>query len=407
MIADALSGRRIGIAVCGGIAAYKVVGLVSTLVQEGAVVDVLFTRHASRFVSPLTFQALTHRSVYTSPWEFDVSGTIAHVALARALDVLVVAPATAHTLARLAHGFADDVVTLVALATKAPVILAPAMDAEMYHHPAVRRNVALLQERGCSVVAPVTGRLASGLVGTGRLADIAEILTEIKSCLIRTRDLAGLRITVTAGGTQEPIDPVRFIGNRSSGKMGYAIADVAQRRGAEVTLISGPVSLVPPAGVQLIAIRTALELRSALHALLPKTDVIVQAAAVADYRVQTPEHQKIRRTGSDLTLHLIENPDIIAEIGAMPEHPLLIGFAAETEQNLELARRKLRRKGLDLIVFNDVTREGSGFGTDTNEVTLVPAEGEPVALPLLPKRDVAEQVLDWVSRTLRTRRQQI
>ncbi|MCL4541378.1 MAG: bifunctional phosphopantothenoylcysteine decarboxylase/phosphopantothenate--cysteine ligase CoaBC [Chloroflexi bacterium] len=407
MTDNALSGRRIGIAVCGGIAAYKIAGLVSTLAQEGAEVDVLFTRDAARFVSPLTFQALTHRPVHTDPWELGTSGSITHVALARTLEVLVVAPVTAHTLARLAHGFADDMVTLVALATAAPVILAPAMDAEMYQHPAVRHNVALLQERGCRVIGPATGRLASGLVGIGRLADIPEILAEIEHCLAATRDLAGVRITVTAGGTQEPIDPVRFIGNRSSGKMGYAIAEVAQRRGAEVTLISGPVALIPPAGVHLKRIRTALELRSALHAMLSKTDVVVQAAAVADYRMQTPEQQKIKRTGATLTLQLVENPDIIAEIGAMPEHPLLIGFAAETGQNLEVARSKLRRKGLDLIVFNDITREGSGFGTDTNEVTLLPAEGEPLALPLLSKHEVAEQLLAWVSQMLHTRRQSI
>ncbi|MCL4545776.1 MAG: bifunctional phosphopantothenoylcysteine decarboxylase/phosphopantothenate--cysteine ligase CoaBC [Chloroflexi bacterium] len=389
-------GCRIAVAVCGGIAAYKVASLVSQLVRLDAQVDVLMTEEAKRFVSALTFGALTHRAVHEDPWQLDNQGEIAHIALARSIDLLVVAPTTAHTLARLAHGLADDVVTLVALATPAPVLLAPAMDAGMYGHPVVTENITTLQQRGYHVVGPRSGRLASGLTGLGRLAEPDEIVAVVEALLHLRRDLAGVRIAVTAGGTQEPIDPVRFIGNRSSGKMGYAIAQAAAERGADVTLVSAPTSLPVPPQVTRVAIQTALELREALHGLLGQVDAIIQAAAVADYRVADPETTKIKRSGETLVLELVENPDIIAEVGALPQHPLLVGFAAETGAHLDEARAKLRRKGLDLIVFNDVSKQGSGFESDTNEVTLVPARGEPEVLPLLPKLDVAHRLLDRV-----------
>ena len=390
------SGRRIAVGVCGGIAAYKLLTVVSRLVQEGAAVDVLMTEAASRFVSPLSFQALTHRPVHTDPWTMDADGQIAHIALAQTADALLIAPATAHTLARLAHGLADDAVTLMALATRAPVLLAPAMDGGMYEHPAMQTNLHLLQERGCAVVGPEHGRLASGLVATGRLAEPESILAALAALLQRRHDMHGLRLVVTAGGTREPIDPVRFIGNRSSGKMGYAIADAAAARGALVTLISAPTALPAPRGVELVPIETVAELRQALHARLEQTDVIVQAAAVSDYRVASPAQQKIKRSGDDLTIRLVENPDVIAEIGGLPTHPLLVGFAAETDHLLENAQRKLERKNLDLNVLNDVGAPDSGFGTDTNRVTLLSRERDPEAWPLMSKRQVADRLLDRI-----------
>ncbi len=392
----ALAQRRVAVGVCGGIAAYKVLTVASRLVQSGATVDVLMTEAAPRFVAPLSFQALTHRPVHTDPWAMTEQGEIGHIAIAEAIDLLLVAPATAHTLAGLAHGLAGDAVTLTALATRAPVLLAPAMDGGMFEHPATQANLRLLRQRGCSVVGPEPGRLASGLTGLGRLAEPEAILEAMARILTRRSDLAGLRVVVTAGGTQEPLDPVRFLTNRSSGKMGYAIAEAAAERGATVILVSAPTALTTPPGVTRVDIQTVRQLRDALHAHLAEADVIIQAAAVSDYRVEHPAADKIKREGSDLTVRLVENPDVIAEIGALPEHPILVGFAAETSNLMENAQRKLERKNLDLNVLNDVSAPGSGFGAETNQVTILSRTAEPLALPLLPKREVADRLLDRV-----------
>jgi phosphopantothenoylcysteine decarboxylase / phosphopantothenate---cysteine ligase len=395
-VSDGFSGRRLAVGVCGGIAAYKVLTVVSQLVQAGALVDVLMTPAAPRFVAPLSFQALTHRPVLTDPWAMDAAGQIAHIAVAEAADLFLVAPATAHTLAKLAQGLADDAVTLTALAARAPLLLAPAMDGGMFEHPATQANLATLLARGCTIVGPEAGRLASGLSGRGRLAEPAAILQALAGLLTRRADLSGLRIVVTAGGTREPIDPVRYIGNRSSGKMGYAIAEAAAARGATVTLVSAPTALPVPPRVVHVPVETVQQLRAALHHRLAETDVLIQAAAVSDYRVATVAEEKIKRRGDELALRLVENPDVIAEIGALPEHPFLVGFAAETGNHLEHAREKLLRKNLDLNVLNDVTAAGSGFGTDTNQVTILSRTGEPEVLPLQSKRAVADALLDRV-----------
>jgi phosphopantothenoylcysteine decarboxylase/phosphopantothenate--cysteine ligase len=395
-VSAVFQGRQIAVGVCGGIAAYKVLALVSRLVQAGAQVDVLMTPAATRFVTPLSFQALTHRPVLTDPWEVNPDGQIAHIAVAEAAALLVVAPATANTLAKLAHGLADDAVTLTALAARGRLLLAPAMDGGMFEHPATQANVTVLRERGCVVVGPASGRLASGLAGLGRLAEQEAILHAMGDLLAPPADLAGLRLVVTAGGTREPIDPVRFIGNRSSGKMGYAVAERAAARGAAVTLITAPSALPVPAGVEVVRVETVNELRQALHSRLDRTDVIIQAAAVSDYRVAAVAQEKIKRHGDELVLRLVENPDLVAEIGALPTHPILVGFAAETGNRLDSAREKMVRKNLDLNVLNDVTAAGSGFGTDTNQVTILSRIGEPEVLPLLSKRAVADVLLDRV-----------
>ncbi len=401
---DAFRGRRLAVGVCGGIAAYKVLTVVSRLVQAGAQVDVLFTPAAQRFVAPLSFQALTHRPVLIDPWAMDAQGQIAHIAMAEAAELLLIAPATANTLARLAHGLADDAVTLTALASRAPVLLAPAMDGGMFEHPATQANLETLRARGCTIIGPEQGRLASGLSGRGRLAEPEALLLALADLLGRRDDLAGLRIMVTAGGTREPIDPVRYIGNRSSGKMGYALAEAAAARGATVTLVSGPSALPTPTHVTYVPIETVEQLRTALHSRLSQTDVLIQAAAVSDYRVATVAGAKIKRDGGELVLRLVETPDIIGEIGALPQHPLLVGFAAETGDHIDNARGKLQRKNLDINVLNDVTAPGSGFGADTNQVTILSRTGAPEVLPLLSKRAVADALLDRV-RTLIANRQ--
>ncbi|MAG35987.1 MAG: bifunctional phosphopantothenoylcysteine decarboxylase/phosphopantothenate--cysteine ligase CoaBC [Dehalococcoidia bacterium] len=387
-----LSGRRVVLAVTGSIAAFKAVELTSELVQLGAEVDVVLTQAASRFVGPLTFHSLTQRRVYTDLFDVLPDESSAHVRLGEQAELLAVVPATANTLARLAHGLADDLLGCVALAMTAPVLAAPAMESHMWAHPATQANVAILQERGVTFVGPVSGRLASGQVGLGRLAPPEEILGQMLAHLGRDGPLAGRRIVVTAGGTQEPVDPVRFIGNRSSGKMGYAVATVARDRGAEVTLISGPASIPPPAGVELVHVQTTQEMQSAVVAAVVAADAIIMAAAVADYKPEAAD-RKLKKTGAGLTIHLTENPDIIAGV---PRTLVKVAFAAESEDLLRHAAEKLDRKGADLIVANDITEPGSGFGTDTNRVTLLAPKAAPESLPQLTKEAVAAHILDRV-----------
>ncbi len=393
-----LRGKRITLGVTGSIAAYKAVILASTLHQAGATVDVAMTPEAQRFVTPLSFQAITHRPVMADLWAPGMETDIAHVTLGRESDLIVVAPATANALARLAHGIADDPVTVTALAARGPVVVAPAMDAGMYTHPATAANVELLRQRGVVVVEPERGHLASGLVGLGRLAAPETIVDVVRATLGRRGDLAGRRVVVTAGGTQEPIDPVRFITNRSSGKMGYAIAEAARDRGARVTLVTTPTALRHPAALEVVPVGSAHELLAALAAVYADADALIMAAAVADFRVAQPAEQKIKRGDDPLTLSLVPNPDLLRETARLPvaRHPVRVGFAAETQDLLAHAAAKLERKALDLIVANDVAAEGSGFATDTNQVTLLWRDGRRVALPLLPKTEVAERVLDAV-----------
>src|SRR5579859_3813123 len=410
-----LLNRRILVGICGGIACYKAVELVSRLQQAGVLVDVIMSEHAEEFVRPLTFSTMSHRPVYSDLWEPSGRAAETHIALAEEADILVIVPATANTIAKLAHGTADNMLTAVALATKAPLLLAPAMHQNMYTHPATQANLALLRERGAFIVEPELGRLASGEVGVGRLPDTSVLLGAINVVLGRTGDLAGRLVVVTAGGTQEPIDPVRFVGNHSSGKMGYALATEARDRGAQVVLISGPVALEAPYGVELRKVGTALQMRDAVLQAILTADVLVMSAAVADFRPMAPASQKIKKgsgekRGADdqgeFPLYLMPNPDILGELANMPSghngnevsqrRLVRVGFAAETNDLVVNAQSKLVKKHLDLLIANDVSRQDSGFGTETNKVLIFHAHGEMEDLPVMPKTEVAATIWDRV-----------
>lgn len=406
-----LRDKRIVLGVCGGIAAYKAADLTSKLYQAGALVDVVLTHHAEQFVAPLTFATLSQRPVYTHLWEPTGAAAARHIELGARADLLMIAPATANTLARLAHGLADDLLTTLALASPAPLLLVPAMEPHMYEHPATQANLRLLAERGATVVPPEVGHLASGMVGIGRFPETSVILAHVRMLLGRHGDLAGRHVVVTAGGTREPLDPVRYLGNRSSGLMGFALAEEARDRGAHVTLIAGATSAPAPVGVTIVSAATANAMRDAVRAGVAKADVLVMAAAVADYRAEHPATLKIKK-GSDaeqpdgsLVVRLVRNPDILAELADQPDARSLIrvGFAAETHDLRQNAAHKLSSKHLDLLVANDVSREGSGFGSPTNEVTLFHADGRIEALDLLPKPDVAHEIWDRVVALLRVR----
>lgn len=389
---------KIALGVTGGVAAYKAAEIVRRLQQENLDVQVIMTRAAREFITPLTFAALTGNKVITEMFAADaapanVESAIEHIAVAQRIDLLVVAPATADILAQFARGIAGDFLTTLYLATKAPVVVAPAMNVNMWEHPATQENLAILRARGVHVVDPDEGYLACGMTGSGRLASTDAIARKVCDVLGLRKDLAGQTILVTAGPTREDLDPVRFLTNRSSGKMGYALAQAATRRGAHVVLVSGPTDLHPPEGADWIPVRTAEEMRRAVLEHSSDASVIVMAAAVADYRAATPANAKIRRAGERLVLELEPTPDILAEISRDNGHHILIGFAAETDHLVENARAKLSRKGADLIVANDVTQEGAGFDTDTNIVTLVFRDRE-IALPKLSKLDVANRILD-------------
>ena len=398
---DPLEQKRILLGVTGSIACYKAVDLASRLTQAGAHVGVILTRGAAEFVNPLTFRGITHRSVVMDLFDPESEEAMEHVAQATGADLLVVAPATAHIIARLALGMADDALTATALATRAPLVLAPAMDADMYAHPAVQENVRRLRERGAHVAGPTRGRLASGQVGEGRLLEPEELMGHIRWVLGRTGDLARRHIVVSAGGTQEPIDPVRVVTNRSSGKMGYAVAEAARDRGALVTLVAAPTSLPDPVGVAVQRTATYQEMRDAVLLECGGADALVMAAAVADFSPNTPADQKVKKEGAETwRVEMERNPDFF---GAVEPEVVRVGFAAETENLLANAKAKLAAKGLHLIVANDVTAEGSGFGADTNQVTLLNAEGGQEELPLLSKYEVAHRILDRVVELLAKR----
>ena len=396
---DPLAQRSIALGVTGSIACYKAVDLASKLTQAGALVDVIMTREACQFLTPLTFRSITHRPVVTDVFDPQSELSIDHVAIAERADALIVAPATAHTIAKLALGLADDALTATALATQAPLIIAPAMDAHMFDNAATQQNVSTLKSRGCVIAGPAEGRLASGLVGKGRLLETPQLLGCLRQTLGRNGDLAGRKVVVSAGGTQEPIDPVRVIANHSSGKMGFAIAEAARDRGAAVTLVTAPTALDSPFGVNVVKIATALEMRSALRNKCAHADALIMAAAVADWRPAAAADQKVKKGGSDTwDIELVKNPDIIA--GISTERLIKVGFAAESEDLLANAQSKLLSKGLHLIAANDITAEHSGFGTDTNKVILLDREGGEESLPLMSKYDVGHAILDRVARYL-------
>lgn len=401
-----LRGKNIVLGITGGIAAYKVVELASRLVKAGAIVHVIMTEAATRFVTPLTFQAITHRSVLTDMFLLTETMPLPHIALASQADVLVIAPATANTIAKLAHGLADNLLTAVALATSAPIVIAPAMDEGMYENPATQKNLEILRSRGIEIVGPAWGRLASGKEGWGRMVEVEELMGTIRMVLGRGGPLKGFQILVTAGGTREHMDPVRFLGNPSSGKMGYALAEAARDRGAHVTLISAPTFLPEPLGIRLVKVVSAKEMEEAVLREAPQFDCIIMAAAVADYRPEFyVEHKLKKEAAEELILRLVRNPDILSEVAAVKEKHgkprIVVGFAAETESLLENARKKLEEKKLDLIVANDVSSPDSGFGVDTNRVVILDREGRVERLPLMPKIEVAEEILDRVEKLLR------
>jgi phosphopantothenoylcysteine decarboxylase/phosphopantothenate--cysteine ligase len=397
---------RVTVGVSGGIAAYKAAELVRSLQRQALEVHVVMTEAASKFVRPLTFAALTGHKVITSLWDDTGSGDtgydatdgqsgIEHIAEAQWADALVVAPATANILAKFAHGIADDFLSTLYLATQAPVLVAPAMNVNMWDHPATQANLEILRQRGVRVIEPGTGALACGTVGTGRMAEPETIAKAVLNALGRRHDLAGEVLMVTAGGTREALDPVRFLGNRSSGKMGYALAEAAQSRGAKVILVSGPSALHPPANCELIKVTTAEEMRLAVLERMAESTLIVKAAAVADYRPVLVSEQKLKRSGP-LTLELAPTEDILAEV-VRRRRPgqLIVGFAAETENRMENGRAKLLRKGADAIVVNDVSGEGVGFDVDNNAATFLTLTTS-IEMPVMPKRELADRILDEI-----------
>ena len=388
-----LGNKTIVLGITGSVAAYKAAEIASQLVQAGARVNVIMTEEAIQFVSPVTFRALTGRPVVTEMFDLASEFSIEHVSLAAAADIVVIAPATANIIAKLAAGIADDMLCCTVLATKAPVVIAPAMETNMYTNPVTRDNLSKLRARKFVIIGPSAGWLASGKEGVGRLADISDIIGSICEVLGKGRDLAGKHIVVTAGGTQEPIDPVRYISNRSSGKMGYALAEAARDRGAQVSLITAPALLTEPPGVGVIKVGTAQEMLQAVENIAPRADALVMAAAVADYRPTRAAKEKIKKGEARLTLGLERTPDIL---GTVKGKLIKVGFAAESSNLMENARHKLKQKGLDLIVANDITASDSGFGADSNRVTIIDREGKIDNLPLLPKREVADKILDKV-----------
>jgi len=395
---------RIALGISGGIGAYKAVEVARGLQQRGHDVVAVMTRNARRFVGPVTLEAITRHHVITSQWDAGANADVEHIALATSVDLLLVAPATANIIGKFAGGIADDFLSTLYLATTAPVLLAPAMNTQMLEHPAVQQNIAALERRGVQFVQPGAGYLACGWVGKGRLAEPAEIVEAADRMIGGRRTLEGRRVLVTAGPTFEDLDPVRFIGNRSSGRMGFALAAEAARRGADVTVVAGPSTVDPPAVAELVRVRSAAEMRDAVMARVAGADVVIMAAAVADYAPDAPDPQKIKKGADALTLTLRRTPDILAALGAWRQdrgatRPLLVGFAAETADVLARARQKLDAKRADLIVANDVLAPGAGFEVDTNVVTLV-GHGWDEALPLQPKASVAREILDRVERLL-------
>jgi len=397
-----VKGKRVVLGVTGSIACFKAAQLCSTLVQLGAVVDVILTESAQKFITPLTFQALTRRPVYTDLYDVLPDLSSAHVEVGMRADVLVVCPASATTLSRLAHGSAEDMLSCTALATGAPLVIAPAMNVNMWQHPATQANMTLLRERGAIQVGPVDGRLAEGITGMGRLAPLEDVVAAVRVALNKPGTLSGRRVVVSAGGTQEPLDPVRYIGNRSSGKMGYALAEAARDRGAAVTLVSGPSALAAPWGVHIERVETASEMLATILAASDGADALIMSAAVADFRPESAAEHKIKKqTGDALALRLVQNDDILKRVHErFGDRLIKIGFAAESRDVVEEAARKLSAKGLHLICANDVTEAGSGFGTDTNRVILLGRDGTREDLPLLAKDAVAERILDRLEQLL-------
>lgn len=391
--------------ITGGIAVYKAAELVSRLIQAGADVHVIMTRSATEFMTPLTFRELTGNPVVTDMFAEPKRMNVQHISLARLADLVIIAPATANIIGKMAAGIADDMLSTTLLATTAPVLIAPAMNHRMWSHPIVRENVAKLKSLGHHFVGPGRGFLACGEEGWGRFIGADAVVEEARKLLTdkgKAPVLQGKRLLVTAGPTQEPIDPVRYLTNRSSGKMGYALAQAAQQMGADVTLVSGPTALKAPPGVETIRVQTAEEMRQTVLERFADADIVIKAAAVADYRPRSVSNHKLKKEGNEtvIQLELERTPDILAELGHRKTHQFLVGFAAETDNLIEYAKRKLSEKNLDMIVANDVSQEGAGFDVETNIVTLIYKTGEIESLPLMPKTELAGLILDRIARLL-------
>ena len=397
-MAGALANKHVVLGVTGSIACYKALDLASKLVQAGALVDIIMSYGATQFVTPLAFRSITHRTVVIDSFDPESEYSVEHVALAQQADVIVVAPATVHCIAKLALGLADDPLTTTIVAAKCPLVVAPAMDGNMYDHPATQSNIATLKKRGVVIAGPGTGRLASGLSGVGRLLETQELLGYISYTIGKDGDLAGRTVVVSAGGTMEPIDPVRVITNHSSGKMGYALAEAARDRGADVVLVTAPTSLPDPALVNVVQIRTAEQMGEAIQRHLDKADALVMAAAVADYRPATAADQKIKKAEDEMNISLAKTTDILKSAEG---NYVRVGFAAGSQNLVENAKAKVASKKLDLIVANDITAEGSGFGSETNQVTFIDRYMQVEELPLLTKYDVSNRILDRVRDLIR------
>lgn len=398
-----LQGKTIVLGVTGGIASYKAAALCSKLAQAGANVRVIMTVSATKFVAPLTFQTLSRHDVAVDTFDEKDASVVQHIDLADRADLVVIAPATANMIAKMAHGIADDMLSTTLLATEAPILVAPAMNVHMYAHPAVADNMRVLRERGISFIEPGEGQLACGYVGKGRLAEPEEIMAAIGRMMNSSKPLAGKRVLVTAGGTMERIDPVRYITNDSSGKMGYAIAEAAKRMGAVVTLVTAKASIAAPAGMEVVRVESTLDMMEAVLARFGDTDIVVKAAAVADYRPAFPSEIKIKKKDETMTLELVKNPDIAQTLGERKTTQFIVSFAAETNNGEQYALDKLKRKKSDLLVLNDVTVPGAGFGTDTNIVHIFDGTGLVAALPQMSKREVAERLLNLVAERLNGR----
>jgi phosphopantothenoylcysteine decarboxylase/phosphopantothenate--cysteine ligase len=391
-----LNGKKILLGVTGGIAAYKAVELMREFIKGGAEVKVIMTANATKFVTPLTFQTLSGNPVYADMFSLTEEWEIGHISLADYPDLIVIAPATANIIGKVAAGIADDLLSTAVMASRKPVLFCPAMNVNMYQSEAVKANRALLESRGFIVLGSAAGELACGVEGPGRLPDTQDIL-ETAEMILSPKDLTGEHVLVTAGPTQESLDPVRFISNHSSGKMGYALATVATRRGAKVTLISGPTTLPSPCGVNCVRVRSAVDMRQAVFDHLDEATVIIKAAAVADYRPQSVSASKMKKKERSIGLTLERNPDIIAEIGRIKGKRILVGFAMETENLIENAVAKLHEKNMDLIIANDLCSPGAGFQTDTNIVKIIDSSGDVESLPLMDKKEVANRIFDKLS----------
>ncbi|WP_122788477.1 bifunctional phosphopantothenoylcysteine decarboxylase/phosphopantothenate--cysteine ligase CoaBC [Intestinibacillus sp. Marseille-P6563] len=391
---NSLQGKSVVLCVTGGIAAYKAADLTSKLKKKGAEVFILMTESATEFITPLTLEVLSNNRVTVDMFNREFPWEVEHISLAKRADVFVVAPATANVIGKAAHGIADDMVTTTLMATKAPLVIAPAMNTGMYENPVVQQNIELLRARGTRFVEPASGRLACGDTGKGKLADPAEIVHAIE-CAATPQDLAGVSVLVTAGPTREAMDPVRFLSNHSTGKMGYAIAQSAQMRGASVTLVSGPVGLDAPAGVQVVPVVSAQDMRDAVMERLDKTDWVIKAAAVGDYRPKQAAEDKLKKKNDEMSVELVRNPDILAEIGHMKrDNQLVCGFSMETRDLLDNSRAKLEKKNCDMMVANNLRTKGAGFAHDTNVATLLYRDGTNESLSLMRKDDLADIVLD-------------